>query len=125
VRAQGDYERSLRLLSRLKELRPAQVTKSGLMVGLGETDDEIVGVLSDLRRHDVDIVTLGQYLRPTREHRPVDRYVTPDGFALLERRALDLGFPTVYAGVFVRSSFHAAEVFHGRDASAAAPPTPA
>jgi lipoic acid synthetase len=122
VRAQGDYARSLRLLGRLKELRPEQVTKSGLMVGLGETDDEILAVLQDLRAHGVDIVTLGQYLRPTRAHRPVDRYVAPEGFAELERRARDLGFPTVYAGVFVRSSFHAAEVFHGQGAPAAPQP---
>ena len=119
VRAQGDYARSLRLLAQLKALRPGQVTKSGLMVGLGETDDEIAAVLSDLRTCSVDIVTLGQYLRPTREHRPVDRYLPPEGFAALERRARDLGFPTVYAGVFVRSSFHAAEVFHGQDPSGA------
>ncbi len=120
VRAQGDYARSLRLLSDLKRLRPGQVTKSGLMIGLGETDDEVVGVLADLRSCGVDIVTLGQYLQPTRAHRRVDRYVTPEGFASLERRARELGFPTVYSGVFVRSSFHAAEVFHGR--GAAAPP---
>jgi lipoyl synthase len=113
VRAQGDYARSLRLLADLKRIRPEQVTKSGLMVGLGETDDEIEAVLADLRACDVDIVTLGQYLRPTREHRAVDRYVPPEGFAALERRARALGFPTVYSGVFVRSSFHAAEVFHG------------
>lgn len=124
VRAQGDYARSLRLLACVKEMRPGQATKSGLMVGLGETDDEVLAVLADLRARDVDIVTLGQYLRPTRAHRPVDRYVRPEDFALLERRARDLGFPTVYAGVFVRSSFHAAEVFHRRDASGA-PPTPA
>jgi lipoic acid synthetase len=114
VRAQGDYARSLRLLARAKELRPAQATKSGLMVGLGETDDEIRQVLADLRASGVDIVTLGQYLRPTRAHRAVDRYVTPAGFAGLELCARGLGFETVYAGVFVRSSFHAAEVFHGQ-----------
>jgi lipoic acid synthetase len=119
VRAQGDYARSLDLLARLKEMRPGQVTKSGLMVGLGETDEEIAGVLADLREAGVDIVTLGQYLRPTREHRPVDRYVPPEGFAALERHARSLGFPTVYAGVFVRSSFNAAEVFHGQGPSAA------
>ena len=121
VRAQGHYARSLDVLSSLKELRPGQVTKSGLMVGLGETDDEIQAVLSDLRARAVDIVTLGQYLQPTRGHRRVARYVPPAGFAELERRARDLGFPTVYAGVFVRSSFHAAEVFHRQDAAAAGP----
>ncbi|HET9315305.1 MAG TPA: lipoyl synthase [Vicinamibacteria bacterium] len=122
VRAQGDYARSLGLLERLKRLRPGQATKSGLMVGLGETDDEIRDVLADLRDRSVDIVTLGQYLQPTRAHRRVDRYVTPEGFASLERVARSLGFPTVYSGVFVRSSFHAAEVFHGREASGASAP---
>jgi lipoic acid synthetase len=118
VRAQGGYARSLEVLARLKELRPGQVTKSGLMAGLGETDEEIGAVLADLREAGVDIVTLGQYLRPTREHRPVDRYLSPAGFAALEQHARSLGFPTVYAGVFVRSSFNAAEVFHGREPSA-------
>jgi lipoic acid synthetase len=112
VRAQGDYARSLRVLADAKEERPGQVTKSGLMVGLGETDAEIEAVLGDLRAAGVDIVTMGQYLRPTRAHRPVDRYVSPEGFDALAGRARRLGFPTVYSGVFVRSSFHAAEVFH-------------
>lgn len=110
IRPQGSYERSLGLLAGVKEMLPAQVTKSGLMVGLGETDGEIHEVLRNLRSVGVDVVTLGQYLRPTRQHLPVDRYVTPEGFRELERRALDLGFPTVYAGVFVRSSFNAEEV---------------
>jgi lipoic acid synthetase len=110
VRAQGGYERSLDVLAAIKRLRPEQRTKSGLMVGLGETDAEIDTVLHDLRARDVDIVTLGQYLRPTREHAPVDRYVTPEGFEALAERARALGFPTVYSGVFVRSSFNAEEV---------------
>lgn len=113
VRAQGSYARSLRVLATVKELRPDQVTKSGLMVGLGETDEEVAGVLRDLRTVSVDIVTLGQYLRPTREHVPVHRYVHPRQFDDLARQARDLGFPMVYAGVFVRSSFNAEEVFHG------------
>jgi lipoic acid synthetase len=113
VRAQGSYERSLRLLESAKCLAPAQVTKSGLMVGLGETDAEVGEVLRALRRVGVDIVTLGQYLRPSREHAPVERYVTPAGFRRLEEEARALGFPTVYSGVFVRSSFNAEEVFHG------------
>jgi lipoic acid synthetase len=119
VRAQGDYARSLRVLSDAKALRPGQLTKSGLMVGLGETDAEVGAVLRDLRAAGVDIVTLGQYLRPTRAHRPVDRYVPPEGFDALARQARDLGFPTVYSGVFVRSSFHAAEVFHQAGAASA------
>ena len=110
VRAQGDYRLSLRLLDSVKRLAPGQVTKSGLMVGLGETDAEIESVLLDLRAADVDIVTLGQYLRPTRDHVPVERYVTPEGFEDLARGARSLGIPTVYSGVFVRSSYNAGEV---------------
>ena len=92
-------------------MRPEQATKSGLMVGLGETDEEIAAVLGDLRAAGVDVVTMGQYLRPTRDHARVDRYVSPDGFRALEAQARALGFPTVYSGVFVRSSFNAEEVF--------------
>jgi lipoic acid synthetase len=113
VRPQGNYERSRRLLEAATRLAPAQVTKSGLMVGLGETDAEISEVLQDLREVGVDIVTIGQYLRPSRDHAPVARYVTPDGFARFEHEARAMGFPTVYSGVFVRSSFNAEEVFHG------------
>ena len=111
VRAQGSYRRSLDLLSAARTVRPGQVTKSGLIVGMGETDGEIVDVLRDLRACGVDIVTLGQYLRPTREHLPVHRYVPPAGFDALADEARALGFPTVHAGVFVRSSFNAGEVF--------------
>ena len=110
LRPQGDYGRSLRLLARAKRSRPDQVTKSGLMVGLGESDEEVIEVLRDLREAGVDIVTLGQYLRPTREHAPVARYVSPQGFRDYEQAARQLGFPTVYSGVFVRSSFNAGEV---------------
>jgi lipoyl synthase len=111
VRPQGSYRRSLDMLITAKGLRPEQATKSGLMVGLGEADEEIAAVLGDLRAAGVDIVTMGQYLRPTRGHVPVSRYVSPEGFRALERRARALGFPTVYSGVFVRSSFNAEEVF--------------
>jgi lipoic acid synthetase len=111
-RPQGDYRRSLDVLAGAKRIRPAQATKSGLMVGLGETDEEVSSVLADLRAVGVDILTVGQYLRPTREHAPVDRYVPPEGFEGYEREAKALGFPTVYSGVFVRSSFNAEEVFH-------------
>jgi lipoic acid synthetase len=110
VRAQGDYSRTLELLRRAKALRPGQVTKSGLMIGLGETDAEIEAVLRDLRAVRVDVVTLGQYLRPTRGHVPVARYVPPAGFRDYERLARRIGFPTVYSGVFVRSSYNAHEV---------------
>jgi lipoic acid synthetase len=108
VRPQGGYPRSLRLLASAK--RQGQLTKSGLMVGLGETDGEVDGVLVDLRSAGVDIVTIGQYLRPTRSHAPVHRYIAPEGFRRFEERARGLGFPTVYSGVFVRSSFNAEEV---------------
>jgi lipoic acid synthetase len=111
VRPQGGYRRSLEVLAAIKARRPAMATKSGLMVGLGETDDEVAAVLGDLRAAGVDIVTIGQYLRPTRRHAPVHRYVAPEGFRALERAARALGFPTVYSGVFVRSSFNAEDVF--------------
>jgi lipoyl synthase len=110
VRPQGGYALSLEVLGSIKRLAPDQVTKSGLMIGLGETDAEVAAVLFDLRGLGVEILTLGQYLRPSLEHVPVDRYVTPEGFAALADTARALGFPTVYSGVFVRSSYNAAEV---------------
>ena len=113
LRPQGRYRLSLDLLAAARELRPSQVTKSGLMLGLGETDDEIEPVLRDLRAVGVDTLTIGQYLRPSRDHEPVQRYVTPAAFAELERVGLSLGFPTVHSGVFVRSSFNAEEVYRG------------
>jgi lipoic acid synthetase len=94
-----------------------------MMVGLGESDAEIVQVLEDLRAVGVDIVTLGQYLQPTRRHKPVDRFVSPEGFRRLEVLAREMGFPVVYAGVFVRSSFNAGEVFHGHTVTSAEPGT--
>jgi lipoic acid synthetase len=114
VRPQGGYRRSLDLLAAARGRGP--LTKSGLMVGLGETDAEVEGVLLDLRAAGVDIVTIGQYLRPSRAHAPVDRYLPPEAFRRFEERARGLGFPTVYSGVFVRSSFNAEEVAlsHGR-----------
>ena len=111
LRPQGRYRLSLDVLATAKALRPEQATKSGLMVGLGETDEEVTAVLSDLRGAGVDIVTIGQYLRPTRDHEPVHRYVTPEAFRTFEARARAIGFPTVYSGVFVRSSFNAEEVY--------------
>jgi lipoic acid synthetase len=110
LRAQGRYRLSLDVLAAAKPMRPGVRTKSGLMVGLGETDEEIVAVLADLRRAGVDIVTIGQYLRPTREHEPVHRYVSPEAFGAFGAQARAMGFPTVYSGVFVRSSFNAEEV---------------
>src|SRR5204862_903780 len=85
------------------------VTKSGLMVGLGETDDELVDAFATLREHGVQVLTVGQYLRPTERHLPVVRYWHPDEFAALERAAYDLGFEHVAAGPLVRSSYHADE----------------
>jgi lipoic acid synthetase len=113
LRPQGRYRTSLELLRAAKELRPGQATKSGLMVGLGEADHELSRVLADLREAGVDIVTIGQYLRPTRDHEPVHRYVEPAAFRAFEAEARALGFPTVYSGVFVRSSFNAEEVYRG------------
>jgi lipoic acid synthetase len=124
VRAQGGYQRSLDVLAAAKRLRPSQVTKSGLMVGLGETDEEIDHVLRDLARVGVDIATLGQYLRPTRGHVPVARYVDPGMFDAYTERARAHGIGTVYSGVFVRSSFNAEEVA-GRHQAASSAPGPA
>jgi lipoic acid synthetase len=111
LRPQGDFQRSLKVLEAAGARRPLLQTKSGLMVGLGETDDEVEDVLVALRAVGVDIVTIGQYLRPSREHEPVQRYVPPEGFAGYETRARALGFPTVHSGVFVRSSYGAEEVY--------------
>ncbi len=111
LRPQGRYARSLALLRAAKELRPSQLTKSGLMVGLGERDEEIAPVLRELREAGVDTVTIGQYLRPTRRHQPVDRYVTPEQFLAYQETARSLGFTGVYSGVFVRSSFNAEELY--------------
>ncbi len=105
VRPQASYERSLRVLEIVKGLQPAMLTKSGLMLGLGETMDEVVQVLKDLRQVGCDIVTIGQYLRPTLRHLPVVRYVPPEEFTELERIGYQLGFRFVFAGPFVRSSY--------------------
>jgi len=107
VRPGADYAHSLALLARCKDRFPDVKTKSGLMVGLGETDDEILDVLRDLRVHGVDMVTIGQYLAPSGAHLPVRRYVTPDGFARLRLAAEALGFAHAAVGPLVRSSYHA------------------
>ena len=116
VRPQGRYRLSLDVLAAARELRPDVPTKSGLMVGLGESDDEIRDVLRELRENGVQIVTIGQYLRPSRQHEPVDRYLRPEAFEALAAEARAIGFPTVYAGVFVRSSYNAFEVFRSGSA---------
>jgi lipoic acid synthetase len=107
VRPQADYAQSLDVLRTARELDPGALTKSGVMVGLGETFDELVQVFADLAAQDVDILTVGQYLQPTPEHLPIDRYWHPDEFAALKDRALALGFRHVEAGPLVRSSYHA------------------
>ena len=108
VRPKGRYQRSLELLARAKRLDATVYTKSGIMLGLGEDLDEVVQVFRDLRAHDVEILTVGQYLRPTANHLPLVRYVTPDEFANLKAEALSLGFRHVESGPLVRSSYHAA-----------------
>jgi lipoic acid synthetase len=109
VRPQAKYERSLELLKRAKEMVPDGLTKSGLMVGLGEEWDEVVQVLRDLRDQGVDIITIGQYLRPSFRHLPVIRYYTPDEFKQLKAIAQEMGFRHVESGPLVRSSYHAHE----------------
>ncbi len=105
------YEQSLRVLRRVKERDPERVTKSSIMVGIGETDDEVEETLRDLRAANVDIVTLGQYLRPTPKHAAVDRFVTPETFERYADQARAMGFAYVASGPLVRSSYKAAEVF--------------
>lgn len=107
VRPGAKYERSLRVLQKAKEVRPNLRTKTGLMLGLGETYEELLSVFGDLRAVDCDILTLGQYLRPSKDQLPVERYVHPDEFAALRQEALALGFRHVEAGPLVRSSYHA------------------
>lgn len=109
ARFKGDYHRTLELLSRVKEIDPAMPTKTGIMVGLGETIEEVEQVLRDLRAHSVDLVTIGQYLRPSPKHLPVARYVDPAEFAHLKRFGEELGFAHIESGPLVRSSYHAGE----------------
>ena len=110
VRTAADYGRSLALLARAKRMSPAGLVKSGLIVGLGEAKDEVLGALADLRAVGADIVTVGQYLRPTARNRPIHRYVTPEEFAAYRAHGAALGLPRVEAGPLVRSSYHAGEV---------------
>jgi lipoic acid synthetase len=114
VRLGARYERSLEILQYAKELSPATPVKSGLMLGLGETRDEVVQVMRDLAAHRVDILTLGQYLRPSPRHLPIVRYVPPDEFAEYRVVGRELGFAHVEAGPLVRSSYHAD---HSEDAA--------
>ena len=107
ARPGANYQWSLDLLKLYKGRRPDVMTKSGLMVGLGETNEEILEVMEDLRRHDVDMLTIGQYLQPSRHHIRVDRYVHPDEFAMFKREADKMGFVHAASGPLVRSSYHA------------------
>jgi lipoyl synthase len=112
ARPGSDYWHSLRLLADFKLAHPAIPTKSGLMVGLGETDDEILEVMADMRAHQVDMLTIGQYLQPSAHHLPVRRYVHPDTFAMFEARAREMGFAHAAVGAMVRSSYHADQQAH-------------
>ncbi|HEY5366416.1 MAG TPA: lipoyl synthase [Casimicrobiaceae bacterium] len=113
ARPGSDYANSLALLQQFKRRFPDVPTKSGLMVGLGETDDEILAVMRDMRAHSIDMLTIGQYLQPTRDHIPVARYVHPDTFAMFEREALAMGFRHAAVGALVRSSYHADQQAEG------------
>ena len=107
ARPGSDYQFSLNLLKKFKALFPNVPTKSGLMVGLGETDDEILEVMRDMRAHDIEMLTIGQYLSPSTSHLPVRRYVHPDTFKMFEARAYEMGFKHAAVGAMVRSSYHA------------------
>ena len=112
ARPGSDYMHSLKLLAEFKKLHPEVPTKSGLMLGLGETDEEILQVMRDMREHNVDMLTIGQYLQPAEHHLPVLRYVHPDTFAMFEREAYAMGFSHAAVGAMVRSSYHADEQAH-------------
>jgi lipoic acid synthetase len=109
IRTAANYARSLTLLARAKWLNPAGTVKSGLIVGMGETEEEVLGALADMRAVGVDLVTIGQYLRPTARHRPIHRYVHPDEFARYHHHGEALGLGHVESGPLVRSSYHARE----------------
>lgn len=107
ARPGADYQHSLTLLKEFKERYPHVKTKSGLMVGLGETDEEILEVMRDMRAHNIDMLTIGQYLAPSNSHLPVRRYVHPDVFKMFEEKAYEMGFAHAAVGAMVRSSYHA------------------
>ncbi|CAN1518035.1 LipA Lipoate synthase [Burkholderiaceae bacterium] len=113
ARPGADYAHSLKLLSDFKQRFPHVATKSGLMVGLGETDDEIITVMREMREHQIDMLTIGQYLAPSAHHLPVQRYVHPNTFKVFEAEAYDLGFLHAAVGAMVRSSYHADQQAHG------------
>jgi lipoic acid synthetase len=107
ARPGSDYQFSLTLLQRFKQAVPHVPTKSGIMVGLGETDEEVLAVMRDMRAHDIDMLTIGQYLAPSGHHLPVRRYVHPDTFKMFEAEAMKMGFSHAAVGAMVRSSYHA------------------
>lgn len=109
VRAKGDFDLSLKILSQAKEFNRTAVTKSGMMVGLGETMDEIVQTMEDLRKVDCELLTIGQYLRPSQKHAPISKWYTPKEFEELRKQGENLGFKNVASGPLVRSSYHAEE----------------
>ena len=113
ARPGSDYLYSLNLLKRFKDLHPEVPTKSGIMVGLGETDEEVLQVMRDMREHNVDMLTIGQYLMPSGDHLPVRRYVHPDTFKMYEEEAYKMGFKHAAVGAMVRSSYHADQQAHG------------
>ncbi len=112
VRHRGNYQLSLKLIKRIKELDKNIVSKSGIMVGLGETKEEIIKVMEDLLAHNCEVITIGQYLRPSKAHLPVEKYYTDEEFKELEEIGYKLGFKEVFSGKLVRSSYHADEVYN-------------
>ena len=120
ARPGADYKHSLELLRDFKALYTNAVTKSGIMVGLGETDEEILQVMRDLREHNVEMLTIGQYLAPSNSHLPVRRYVHPDVFKMFEEEAYKMGFVHAAVGAMVRSSYHADEQAHNAGVTASA-----
>jgi lipoyl synthase len=120
ARPGSDYAFSLNLLKKFKALFPNVPTKSGLMVGLGETDEEILQVMQDMRDHNIDMLTIGQYLAPSTSHIPVRRYVHPDTFKMFEKKAYEMGFSHAAIGAMVRSSYHADQQAHAASEAAKA-----
>ncbi|WP_297887746.1 lipoyl synthase [Sulfurihydrogenibium sp.] len=111
VRPQGNYERSLKILKTVKEIDDGIITKSGFMLGLGETKDQIINLLKDLKENNCEVITIGQYLQPSKNHLPVEKYYTEEEFKEFEKIGYEIGFKEVFSGVLVRSSFHAGEIF--------------
>jgi lipoic acid synthetase len=111
VRPQGNYERSLKILKSIKEISPKTISKSGFMVGLGETKEQIINLMEDLYKNNVEILTIGQYLQPSKNHLPVYRYYSEEEFKEFEDTGYKIGFKYVFSGILVRSSFNAQEQF--------------